>query len=579
MRIFISYARSVAPDKAVALQVAMGLQPVHAVFVDPGELRNGWAERVASELQQAEIVIVLLSPAAVQSEVVTAEVAQAVQTDGPLLIPVRLAYTAPFPYPLNHWLEHRACLTWQTPDDTGRLLEALHRVLVAGTLPLVDDALVATSTTVQTVLPSPIPNAALELPDGTMDPQSAFYVVRPADALALQIIQRQGVTLTIKAPRQMGKSSLLLRVAKAATAHDKRVALLDFQLIDSAALASAEVFLRQFCAWLSYQLKIPDQVADYWQLPLGNIQRCTAYVEDHLLPTLGQPLVLAIDEADKLFDSSFRSDFFGMLRGWHNRRQAHSIWRQLDLVLVTSTEPYQLVANLNQSPFNVGQVVDLEDFTLAQVSDLNARHKHPFTRADEGRLITLLGGQPYLVRQALYIVASGRLTSATLFTSASDERGPFGDHLRHHLLRLQNSDELVAGLHEVLKQQRCSDEHTFFRLRGAGLVKRAGKTVIPRCQLYADFFQAYLTSPPIPLSQKAERGNKTRPASGTAEALSGRELDVLDLLADGLSNAQIAERLVISVGTVNTHLNTLYGKLGVNSRTAAVRQAQQLGLV
>ena len=268
-----------------------------------------------------------------------------------------------------------------------------------------------------------------------------------------------------------------------------------------------------------------------------------------------------------------------MLRGWHNRRQAHSIWQQLDLVLVTSTEPYQLVANLNQSPFNVGQVGELEDFTLAQLSELNARHHRPYTPADESRLFALLGGQPYLVRQALYLVASSRLTCAALFANASDERGPFGDHLRYHLLRLQNSAELVAGLQEVLKHHQCRDEHVFFRLRGAGLVKRMGKTVIPRCQLYADFFQAYLTSPPTRVSQKAEKGKKAQNTSEPVEALSARELDVLRLVADGLSNAQIAEQLVISVGTVNTHLSTLYGKLGVNSRTAAVRQAQQLGLV
>ena len=161
----------------------------------------------------------------------------------------------------------------------------------------------------------------------------------------------------------------------------------------------------------------------FYGLQSYHLYPCRVYVEEHLLPTLGQPLVLAIDEADKLFDSPFRSDFFGMLRGWHNHRQAHSIWRQLDLVLVTSTEPYQLVANLNQSLFNVGQVAELEDFTLAQTSELNARHHQPFTAADENRLFALLGGQPYLVRQALYLVASGQLTSAALFANASNERG------------------------------------------------------------------------------------------------------------------------------------------------------------
>jgi len=55
--------------------------------------------------------------------------------------------------------------------------------------------------------------------------------------------------------------------------------------------------------------------------------------------------------------------------------------------------------------------------------------------------------------------------------------------------------------------------------------------------------------------------------------LSPRELEVLRLLAEGLSDAQIAEKLIISRRTVNTHLTAIYGKLGVNSRSAATRHA------
>jgi DNA-binding NarL/FixJ family response regulator len=54
---------------------------------------------------------------------------------------------------------------------------------------------------------------------------------------------------------------------------------------------------------------------------------------------------------------------------------------------------------------------------------------------------------------------------------------------------------------------------------------------------------------------------------------------VLRLVAAGLSNAQIAAQLVISAGTVNTHLSTIYSKLGVSSRTAAVRWATDHGLI
>jgi predicted ATPase/DNA-binding CsgD family transcriptional regulator len=61
--------------------------------------------------------------------------------------------------------------------------------------------------------------------------------------------------------------------------------------------------------------------------------------------------------------------------------------------------------------------------------------------------------------------------------------------------------------------------------------------------------------------------------------LTTREVEVLRWLAQGLSDAQIAERLVISVRTVNRHTTSLYGKLGVSSRAAATRAALEQGLL
>jgi AAA-like domain len=108
-----------------------------------------------------------------------------------------------------------------------------------------------------------------------------------------------------------------------------------------------------------------------------------------------------------MFDAEFRSDFFGMLRSWHNNRALPTkrIWKQFDLALVTATEPYHLIANLNQSPFNVGEVLLLDDFTPEQVADLNHRHGLPLTRLQASQLMALLHGHPYLVRRVLYLVA------------------------------------------------------------------------------------------------------------------------------------------------------------------------------
>lgn len=63
------------------------------------------------------------------------------------------------------------------------------------------------------------------------------------------------------------------------------------------------------------------------------------------------------------------------------------------------------------------------------------------------------------------------------------------------------------------------------------------------------------------------------------EPLSAREVEVLRLLDAGLSNQQIAARLNIAASTVKTHINNLYGKLGVQTRIQAVNRARELGLL
>ena len=69
------------------------------------------------------------------------------------------------------------------------------------------------------------------------------------------------------------------------------------------------------------------------------------------------------------------------------------------------------------------------------------------------------------------------------------------------------------------------------------------------------------------------------PDQGLPEPLSERELEVLQLVAAGRSNRRIAEDLFVSVGTVKTHLNNLYRKLGARRRTQAVARGRELDLI
>jgi hypothetical protein len=497
-KIFISYKRNVEPDTPVATAVYDALRPEHEVFIDTTiQVGEKWAERIQKAIKESDYLIIFLSGSSVHSEMVIAEIEtahhQGKAYGKPSILPVRLNFNESLVYPLSAYLNPLQWAFWDKDADTPKLIAELKQAISGGQLPS-DNA--GSPTAVKEITKEEVPTAFANIlhdlgsPEGTMSNQSLFYVERETDREAMNALNEiKGVTITIKGPRQMGKSSLLNRLLIEAKAKDMRAAFIDFQMIENSAIESADIFYRQFCSLLSWEFEIEDRTEEFWKNPLGHVQKTTNYFQKHLLKEiLDVQILLAMDEVERMFASPFRSDFFSMLRSWHNNRSRGGDWTRLNLSLVTSTEPYQFIADLNQSPFNVGQVVELSDFTPEQAADLNHRHRDPLTEAEVQQLVGLLGGHPYLTRKALYLVASQRTTFTEMLDKAYEDDGPFGDHLRNYLFRMGDQEKLKAGLVQVIKNQRCPDEHVFFRLRGAGLIKRIGNAVLPRNQLYAGYF-------------------------------------------------------------------------------------------
>jgi len=111
--------------------------------------------------------------------------------------------------------------------------------------------------------------------------------------------------------------------------------------------------------------------------------------------------------------------------------------------------------------------------------------------------------------------------------------------------------------------------------RLAGDLRRAGWEVAARAD-EADLVLRPVDDRVRPLGLVARRDDADEPP---LEALTPREHDVLRLLADGAGNRAIADQLGISDHTVKFHLSAIFGKLGVTTRTAAVRHALRLGWI
>jgi hypothetical protein len=301
---------------------------------------------------------------------------------------------------------------------------------------------------------------------------------------------KPGTITTIRASRQTGKSSLLVRGIHHARQSGAKVVHLDMQRIDSDHLTTPDVFLRCLAEMIARKLQLdPAKVEQLWQGKLGPQDKLNYLMEDYILPETDTPIVLAMDEADRLLQTSFHSDFFGLLRSWNSSAAYDEEWEKLNLVLVISTEPHLLIADILQSPFNVGLSLYLEDFSEAQVHDLNRRHGSPMRPNNFARLMELLSGHPYLTRKALYTLVTERLTWTELARIASNELGPFGDHLRHYHWLLRDEPELIEALKQVIRDNTCNNEMIFFRLLRAGLVKGSCDACACRCELYRMYFE------------------------------------------------------------------------------------------
>ncbi|MCA9944173.1 MAG: AAA-like domain-containing protein [Anaerolineales bacterium] len=334
----------------------------------------------------------------------------------------------------------------------------------------------------------------LEFPSGAVRLGDPFYIKRQADEELSHQVQQPGQTITITGPRQVGKTSLLFRGAhKAAQALNAQVAYIDLQAVSQSALTDSDTFLRLLADWLADEAGVaPDIVETSWQSVLGASRKLTKLLERTVLPAVGCPLLLALDEVDRLLATSFHTEFFGLLRSWHNLRAWNASWQQFSLLMAISTEPYLLIDDLQQSPFNVGLMLYLSDFTLDQVSTLNERYGRPLQQVDVNELHALLNGHPYLTRLALYTLAQRNIGFATFHQTAAEAQSPFISHLRYLHQLILNDPALQPAMKEILTKQTCHDDGLRHRLQKAGLVQQKGTAVSPRCELYGRYFARHL---------------------------------------------------------------------------------------
>ncbi|MEB3177706.1 MAG: AAA-like domain-containing protein, partial [Nostocaceae cyanobacterium] len=248
-------------------------------------------------------------------------------------------------------------------------------------------------------------------------------------------------------------------------------------------------------AIVTRSLELPNQLGEHWDDIFGANYNCTDYFENYLLANIDCPLVLALDEVDRVFNyPEIANDFFGLIRCWHEKAKygdIHSrVWQKLRLVVVHSTEVY-IPLNLNQSLFNTGLVVNLPEFTAEQVLSLASRYQLDWTYQQVEKLMGLIGGNPYLVQLGLHHISSEYMTLEELLETAVAETGIYQNYLQRLLWQLQKYPELMGSLTQVVMSETPVELGLVegFKLHSLGLVRRQNQGWMPYCNLYRQYFR------------------------------------------------------------------------------------------
>jgi hypothetical protein len=342
-------------------------------------------------------------------------------------------------------------------------------------------------------LPNQNQAAAPTFPSGPIAINSPFYIPRPPlETQVCSEICKPGALVRVKAPREMGKTSLLLRILDHAQQQGYSTVYLNLEQMDQAICADLNRFLRSLCASVTRQLQREPKLDDYWDEDIGSKVSCTLYIRQHLLEQIKTPLVLVLDELNQLFEySHVAQDVLPLLRSWYEEAKRVPIWQNLRLVIAHSTEVY-VPLQLHQSPFNVGLVTQLVGFTLDQVQQLAQRYGLDWSdQHATNQLMAMVGGHPALIHQALYHLKYQGQCLNELLAIAATPNGIYRYHLQRHWVNLQQQPALLQAFYTLLNARKpiYLEPNLAHQLNSMGLIHQVGSEVIISCELYRQYFQ------------------------------------------------------------------------------------------
>lgn len=250
---------------------------------------------------------------------------------------------------------------------------------------------------------------------GTLPRDAPSYILRAADTQLFEGLL-SGRFCYVLTSRQMGKSSLMVRTAGRLRQAGVTCAVLDLTAIGQD--LTREQWYDGLQNALGRQLNLEDELERFWlsHARFSPLQRWMLALEEVVLPRIPGPVVLFLDEIDAVRSLPFAADeFFAAIREFYNRRVECPALERLTFCLLGVASPSDLIRDTRTTPFNVGQRIDLTDFTLEEAEPLTAGFMQDRAPAAArrllGRILHWTGGHPYLTQRLCQAVAANACLS------------------------------------------------------------------------------------------------------------------------------------------------------------------------